>query len=169
VELVPFEEQRDAGLLRRWLHAPHVSRWWGDPQRELAAVLEPPTGGAHALILADGLPVGYLRWQPAPRTELEEAGLSDIPEGAIDIDLLIGEPERIGRGVGSAALRLALAHIRDQRGAPLVMICASVENAPALCACEKAGFRRVRTFDDGEYGQMWLLTAHARGAAPDGR
>lgn len=40
---------------------------------------------------------------------------------------------------------------------PVITLATSVENAPAIRAFEKAGFRRMRTFEYPEYGVMWLL------------
>ena len=40
VRLVPFDPARDAGLISTWLHAPHVTCRWGDPEQALAEVLE---------------------------------------------------------------------------------------------------------------------------------
>ncbi|MCK6455295.1 MAG: acetyltransferase [Phycisphaerae bacterium] len=140
-----------------WLRRPHVVRWWGDPQKQLPVVLERPTGGGDALIIADGVPIGYIRWQRTPRAELEAAGLHEIPEGSVDIDLAIGEADYIGCGVGSRALHLVVQRLESERSTPLVMMGTSVENAIAISACEKAGFRRLRTFDDPEYKRCWLL------------
>jgi hypothetical protein len=67
-------------------------------------VLERPVGGDDALIAFDGTPVGYVRWQLAPRSELEAAGIAEVPDGAIDIDIAIGEEAFVGRGIGPAAL-----------------------------------------------------------------
>jgi hypothetical protein len=67
-------------------------------------VLERPVVGDDALIAFDGTPVGYVRWQLAPRSELEAAGIAEVPDGAIDIDIAIGEEAFVGRGIGPAAL-----------------------------------------------------------------
>jgi len=53
----------------------------------------------HALIVADGMPVGHLCWQKPTRQELEAADPTDLPEGLVDIDILIGEPELPGQGL----------------------------------------------------------------------
>ena len=83
--LDPFNPKEDVGLLAVWVKAPHVARWWGDPDTQLKAVIERPVEGGDALIVADGVAVGYVRWQKASRAELEAAGLSEIPDGTIDV------------------------------------------------------------------------------------
>ena len=100
VELLPFDPAKHAALVAQWLRQPHVSRWGGDPEDQLAAVLERPLGGGDALIAVDGAPVGYVRWQVVLRRELEAAGITDVPDGSIDIDIAIGDERFVGHGVG---------------------------------------------------------------------
>lgn len=163
VWLQPFHPQRDIDRLAAWLRTPHVVRWWGDPQKQLPAVLERPAGGGDALIVADGVPVGYVRWQQTSRAELEAAGLHEIPGGSIDIDIAIGEANYIGCGVGSRALQLVVQRLGSVGSIPLLMMATSVENAIAIRASERAGFRRLRIFDDPEYGPCWLLVYEVPG------
>lgn len=113
------------------------------------------------MIVADGVPVGYVRWQKALRAEMEAAGLHETPEGTIDIDIMIGEADYIGRGVGPRALQLVVQRLRSEGSIPMIMMGTSVDNTMAISAFERAGFRRVRTFDDPEYGPAWLLVYEA--------
>lgn len=103
IRLEPFRPELHSHRLRDWLHRPHVVRWWGDPQLALESSLHcsPETC---AIIVADGVPAGYLSWQTPPRDELEAVGLADLPEDLMDIDILIGEPELIDCGVGQRSL-----------------------------------------------------------------
>lgn len=111
VELETFVPKLHSETLLLWLRRPHVARWWGDAQQGMdnAAQCGPEK---QALIVADGRPVGYLCWQKPARQELDAAGLTDLPQGLVDIDILIGEPELLGRGIGSQALGLLLARFR---------------------------------------------------------
>ncbi|MEW6363573.1 MAG: GNAT family N-acetyltransferase [Acidobacteriota bacterium] len=158
VWLEPFDPERDVVHLAAWVRAPHVARWWGDPETQLPAVLERPAGGGDALIVADAVPVGYIRWQRAPRDELEAAGLHEIPAGTVDIDIAIGEVEYVGCGIASRALTLVVENLAVDRSIPMVMMATSVENTMAISAFEKAGFRRLRKFEDPEYGPMWVFS-----------
>jgi aminoglycoside 6'-N-acetyltransferase len=157
VRLEPFDPESHADLVARWLQTPHVAEWWGDPQQNLAEVLQRPADGDDALILADGVPVGYVRWQKPTRTELDAAGLHEIPDAAMDIDIAIGELSYVGRGVGSRALRQVVEMLAGDTGIPLIMLATSVGNSVAIRAYEKAGFRRLRTFDDPPNGEHWLM------------
>lgn len=164
VTLAPFDPRQDAERLAAWLRAPHVSRWWGDPDTQLKSVLKEPVGGEHALIVADDVPVGYVRWEKASRAELQEAGLHEIPDGTVDIDIAIGELAFVGSGVASRALKIVVEKLISAMSLPMIMMATSVENKMAIRAYEKAGFRRVRVFNDPEYGQMWLFSFEGRSA-----
>jgi RimJ/RimL family protein N-acetyltransferase len=166
VELLPFDPSSDAELLAAWLRKPHISRWWGGPESQLAAVLERPVGGDDALIAFDGAPVGYVRWQLTPRSELEEADIVEVPDGAIDIDIAIGDEAFVGRGIGPAALTQAVAKILETSRPPMIIMGTAIANVSALRAFAKAGFRPMRQFEDPEYGRFWLLrhTAGSTGA-----
>lgn len=155
VALLPIDPARDVEMLARWLSAPHVARWWGGTP--LDELLAPPPGGGHALIAVDGTPVGFIQWGPNPPEELAAAGLIDLPPDTIDIDLFIGEPEWLGRGIGSAALARLAAQLRAEPRSPPLMICTSVDNERAFRAFQRAGFRPLRQFDDPQFGRMWLL------------
>jgi len=158
VRLEEFDPDRDIDQVAAWVQAPHVARWWGDPKTQLAAVRKRPAeGGGDALIVADGVPVGYIRWERAPREELEAAGLGELPEGAVDIDIAIGEADYIGLGIGSRVLTQVAERLGSDATIPMIMIATSVENTLAIGAYEKAGFRRMSTFEDPEYGLMWLF------------
>ena len=155
VRLTTFDPSRDLPLVEAWLHRPHVARWWGDPERALSAVRQHPLA-AHAIILADARPVGYLCWQEPPGEELAAAGLSDLPGGLVDVDILIGEPASLGRGVGPTALSQLLAKLRAD-GVPAVGLCADATNYRALKAYEKAGFRRFRDFYEAGQHMRYLI------------
>ena len=157
VELLKFDPTRDAELLAGWLRKTHVSRWWGDPEVQLKTLLERPVGGGDALIAIDGRPVGYVRWQQVPRHELEAAGIVEVPDGAIDIDIAIGDEAFVGRGIGPAALRQTVARIMETGHPPMIIMGTAISNDSALKAFSKAGFRPVRQFEDPEYGGFWLL------------
>lgn len=113
----------------------------------------------YAPISVGGRPVGYIRWQTVDRADLEAVGLSEIPDGAVGIDLFVGDSAWLGRGVGSATLRLLLERLRGQGKAPLAGLCVSIDNAAAIRASEKAGFHKLRQYDDPIYGRCWVLVA----------
>lgn len=165
VELRRFRPERDTALVAGWLSRTHVARWWGDPAHALAALAKHPAGTA-ALIVADTRPVGYLCWQSPTRAELAEAGLADLPADLVDIDILIGEPDGVGRGIGPEALRQLLGRLRGE-GVRVVGMAAAVANARALRAYAKVGFRPYRDFV--ELGEHYRYLTCDLGDAPPGR
>ena len=163
VRLDTFDPRLHSERLRGWLCRPHVARWWGEPQQHLedSARRSPDT---HAVIVADGTPVGYLCWQRPPQEELEAAGLVDLPEGLVDIDILIGEPELVGQGVGPQALTLLIARLRENPLVSFAGLGTSVSNVCAIRAYEKAGFRLLREFQDPEAGPCRYMVVKVRDA-----
>lgn len=161
-------------MLARWLHRPHVARWWGDPEQALAAARQHPLA-TEAVIEVDARPVGYLCWQRPPREELATAGLSDLPDDLVDVDILIGETDALGQGVGPEALSQLMAKLRAD-GVQVVGLAAATANLRALRAYDKAGFRLFRDFHESGQRMRYLVQtlnpavqpAQAASARPDG-
>ncbi len=133
-------------LLHDWLCRPHVARWWGDPVEALASVTHHPQA-EHALISANGRPVGYVCWR---RLSAEEAGAADLtalPPDHVDVDILIGDPDLLGKGIGSVALSLVFDQLRLE-GIPSVGVGTDGDNHRARRAFEKAGFKLTREFEE---------------------
>ncbi len=154
----------DRPILARWLVRDQVQRWWGDPALNLADFDEHPAS-QRAIITAGGEPIGYMRWRRVQGQELTETGAPAILDGAVDIDLFIGEPEWLGRGAGPAALLLLLKLLAEDPAALLATVSTSVQNARAIRAYEKAGFQRYRQYDDAESGPCWLMLVPLRPSA----
>ena len=154
VRLEAVAPERHRPLIERWLRSPHVVQWWGT-QEEFLSTLERRSSDAHALIAAGGRPVGYLCWQLPSREELEAAHLTDLPETLVDIDIMIGEPEYVGCGIGPMALTLLLKRLESE-GVEVAGVATSVSNRSAIRAFEKAGFGLFRDFEepDGRYRYM---------------
>ena len=130
----------DLTRLRRWLYAPEVKRWWGNPSEQfelLRADLNEPRMRMR-IVSFNGRAFAYAQDYEAhawPQPHLE-----DLPHGSRAIDSFIGWPSMIGRGHGQAYLR-QLAERLCAEGAPLVAIDPAIDNARARRAYEKAGFR----------------------------
>ena len=135
-----FACARDLPRLRRWLLAPEVARWWGDPRDELellrADLNEPRM--AMRIVSFNGRPVAYA--QDYEVHAWPQAHLANLPRGSRAIDSFIGPPSMIGRGHGKAYLSL-LAERLCAEGAPLVAIDPAIDNLRARRAYEGAGFR----------------------------
>lgn len=134
----------DLPRLRRWLSAPDVARWWGNPTEQFellrADLIEPRM--TMRIVSFNGRPFAYA--QDYEVHAWPQAHLAHLPQGSRVIDSFIGWPSMIGRGHGQAYLRL-LAELLCAEGAPLVMIDPAEENLRARRAYEKAGFRAQAT------------------------
>lgn len=154
VLLQPFDARRSP-LLARWLSQPHVSPWYPDPAEHVAWAVNPPEGGDRAFIVADGAPVGYIRWQVATRDLLDSVGLAEVPAGSVDVDILIGESNCVAKGIGPAALGLLVARLGEN--VPLIGLTTSIRNVVAQRAFYKAGFRTLRQYSPPGYGECLLM------------
>jgi RimJ/RimL family protein N-acetyltransferase len=154
----------DLPLLHEWIQRPHVRRWWRE-QRALEQVVEhylPAIEGGdptdHYLVLLDDRPVGMLQtYLVADYPEYAElVGVDDSATAGVDI--LIGEEELTGQGLGTEVLRRFVDDVVFAR--PETTRCIAdpdVENRASIRAFEKAGFHVERTFVDPEDGQTHAL------------
>ena len=151
----------DLPLIEQWLHADHVRSTWGDPDVNIQLLRDSPANGHwRAIIEADGREVGLVLWQHPTRKELDEAGLIDIPESVIDIDIMIGESNEVGRGAGSTAIRLVAEAALSDPDVPFVIAAILLDNLASQRAFAKAGFRSARQFDDVPSGRCVLMVRH---------
>lgn len=141
----------DLSQMHRWLNTPHVRRWWSDARspEEIRAKYAPRIAGEDATrsftIRLDELPIGYI----------QTYRIADYPEynryiGAQDncagVDLFIGEPQLVGRGIGTRVLESFLQSIVFAD--PSVTACAigpEPTNRRAIRAYEKVGFHHWKT------------------------
>ena len=106
------------------------------------------------LVLFNGKPFAYVQsyevhaW-PQPH-------LNHLPIGSRAIDTFIGEPTMIGRGHGSAYLRIMALRLRAE-GAPVIAIDPSEANRRAVRAYYNAGFRIDMTFSSEDGSAVLML------------
>ena len=134
---------QDLPTVRRWLRAPHVSEWWGDPDRQLALVSEDLSHPAmdQFIVFADDRPFAYLQcYDP---TNWPENGFGTLPSGTRGIDQFIGEANMVGKGHGSTMIR-SFVDALLKSGTPRVVTDPDPANARAVKAYEKAGFEKSR-------------------------
>ncbi|HYV15943.1 MAG TPA: GNAT family protein [Conexibacter sp.] len=113
---------------------PSIAEWWGtpdSPEREREGLVNDFDGGAFAIEVGDAL-AGWLGFNE----ELEP----DYKHASLDIFLL---PEHQGRGLGAAALRLAIRWLIDARGHHRFTIDPACRNERAIRAYAAVGFKPV--------------------------
>lgn len=152
--LIGFRPLRtdDLPLLRRWLLTEHVRRWW-DPEvewtpeavaAEWAPLIANPHPTACFVVTHDDRAIGYIQTYPIADNP-EHALHLGVTEDAAGLDLFIGEPDSVHRGLGAPILRHFLREIVFAGGAVACWIDPDPANTAAIRAYEKAGFRHVRT------------------------
>jgi aminoglycoside 6'-N-acetyltransferase len=142
IEFRPIAES-DIPQLQAWLEREHVLLWWRDEDAE--DHLDPTE---HFIIELDGEPVGmvqtylvddYPEWKAVVGTEPDLAGL----------DLLIGEEDAVGRGLGPRVIsQFAREVVFARPETKAVVATVEEENRRSWRAFEKAGFRRVRDVEE---------------------
>ena len=155
----------DLPRLREWLNTPHVYEWWGvssgpgslgglgadtatDSQdyEKYAPGLDPGAAGTRRhIITVDGTAVGLIQWYALADEPEYATVIGETAPGGAGIDLFIGEPTRVNRGLGSEVLDAFVREvvfadpaITHAVGAP------HPDNARSCRAFEKAGFVQVR-------------------------
>ena len=147
----------DEMIVHEWMEADHVRRFWGDPHKNLRQYRQNDDGSQQRIVKTGNRKVGLILWQHPTRRELDEAGLVDIPESVVDIDIMIGELDMVGRGIGSAAIRMVAEQSLVDAAVPFVIAATRTDNVASRRAFEKAGFQTDREFDDPGYGRCVLM------------
>lgn len=143
----------DFPLLARWLARPHVARWWNhetEPEavaRDFGPAARGEEPSEDLLVLLDGEPVALVqrsRYADYPEYGTELRPWVEVPETAVSLDYLIGDPGRVGQGLGPRVIRaLVAATWTDHPDAEAVIVPVNAANRASWRALEKAGFRRV--------------------------
>ena len=151
--MIAFEPLRtdDLPLVREWLGREHVRRWWRDGDESLRHAEDALAGRdrtRYFVIVLDGRPVGLIQTYLL-RDEPEWAALIGEGPGGAGVDLLIGEEDAVGRGVGPQVLERFAREIVFASPQTTALV-ATVEepNRRSWRAFEKAGFRHVRDVEE---------------------
>jgi acetyl CoA:N6-hydroxylysine acetyl transferase len=147
----PLDPQADLDLVHGWMHQPHVVPYWRlDVSRaELAAYLHRAADDHHQQVLlgcVDGEPVSYWEVYWAARDPLAR----HYPAEAADqgVHLLVGPPERTGRGLGRALVEVVVAWLFAREPATRRVVAEpDVRNARMLGVFQRCGFRRAGELD----------------------
>jgi aminoglycoside 6'-N-acetyltransferase len=135
----------DLPLIRRWLEAPEVMRWWGQPDEQYALVsgdLDHPNMDQFIVALDDH-PFGYIQCYGLGTWN---HGFGAQPPKTRGIDQFIGETDMIGRGHGSGFIRQFADGLLTS-GIPRIVTDPDPDNGRAVRAYARAGFHSDRVVD----------------------
>jgi aminoglycoside 6'-N-acetyltransferase len=143
----------DFPLLSRWLAEPHVERWWThDPSPEAVEddfgdVVDGLEPAEDHLALLDGEPVGliqFCRLHDYPEYVEELEPVYPVGEGSGSIDYFVGDPARIGQGLGTEMIRAYVDHIwHAHPEVTHLVVPVNSTNVASWRALRRAGFRLV--------------------------
>ena len=150
----------------RWLTSANVRRWWhaegtwyAEIEQHYLPAIEVKEATKLFLILYEGEPIGFIQsYRISAEDDEAYAGLVDVEDSA-GVDLFIGDPEYLYRGLGRHVIRRFLSeHVFID---PVVEVCVigpEPKNVAAIRAYEKAGFRFFKTIQvPGEPEPEYLM------------
>jgi aminoglycoside 6'-N-acetyltransferase len=147
VELRPMRLS-DLALVERWLSEPHVARWYlvgSSLDAELEDIRLSVTGrqATHMLVvLDDGEPVGWCQWYLC-EVDPEWAAEVGAAPSDVGVDYAIGEPVRVGGGVGTALVAALVSSVRAAQPGCGIVADPDAENHASRRVLEKNGFSLV--------------------------
>jgi aminoglycoside 6'-N-acetyltransferase len=155
---ITFRSLTDADIdeMARWLADPDVYAWYreGEPTVEnLTRIYRPIIDGTDPIrgwiVQVSGTDAGFVQCSEIA-SDSEYAAQLDLPDpfhdGAVGIDLLLGEPRFRDGGWGPVVLRSFLGRIVfGELRSPAAVIAPELMNERAIHAYERAGFRYLKT------------------------
>ncbi len=153
----PFREEHVA-LMRAWLARPHVAEWWDDRTSidEIREDYLTPSDVRPFVVYLDDRPIGFIQSYFAHGAGDGWWEFVDDP-GVVGIDQFIGEPELIGRGLGTAMISAFVARLFEDPVVTRVQIDPSPDNRRAIRCYEKVGFRGEGVVETPD-GPAWYMT-----------
>ena len=145
--------RQDFALLARWLAEPHVAEWWNHEssmdalESDFGSTVDGREPAEDFIVLCDGEPIGvvqYCHFVDYPEYVEEMESVYPVGDGAATIDYLVGDPDRVGRGVGSRLIAEFVDFVwAHDPWATHVVVPVNSANERSWRALLRAGFRLV--------------------------
>jgi RimJ/RimL family protein N-acetyltransferase len=155
----------DLGMLRSWLEASHVRRWWRaertDPViQSIEAGAPRGEVGEACIVEIDGRPIGYIRgyWAARHPSGLWD-GIENVTASTRAIEFLIGEADMVNRKLGRAMIRAFVAGLFEDQDVGRIVADPARDNWPANIALKRVGFRDRGRIDKPGVNAMLLTLA----------
>jgi aminoglycoside 6'-N-acetyltransferase len=152
--------ERHFPLLLKWLETPHVKAWWDqDIQWTYELIQEKyaaSSSSKHCFIICfDKVPIGYIQYYSIHDfSEEPDCETASPRQACAGLDWHIGDPDYIGKGIGPKALVLFLKE-DVYTDFDTLFVDPDTANRAAIRAYEKAGFRKIKTVNNGKV--TWML------------
>ena len=145
----------DEAVLRQWLAAPHVAKWWPNGEAEVREALSHVASGTTQayIIQGNGHDVGYIHAYDAH----DDSYFADRAPGTKGMDLYLGYGDLVNHGLGRRVISAFAGHLLSA-GAPAVVADPDPKNLPAVAAYRAAGFRLYRVHRSAEHGHLILMS-----------
>jgi aminoglycoside 6'-N-acetyltransferase len=141
----------DFSLIATWLAEPHVARWWNHEhtaeaiERDFGDSVDGAEPNEDYLAVLEDKPLGllqYCRYADYPEHLDELSTVLRVPDGAVSIDYLIGDPTQTGQGRGTAMIRAFTDRIwHTDPMATCVLVPVASANRASWRALRRAGFQ----------------------------
>ncbi len=146
-------ELNDLPLLHKWLNNPHVREWY---DKDKSSTLENVTKRYMEKINGDKPTQAFIaNYKNKPVGYIQTYKLNDYPDyvkyinpikNTAGVDLFIGEPDSVGKGLGKLILNKFLAKVVFiQENIESCVVGPEPKNKRAIKAYEKAGFHYLKT------------------------
>lgn len=161
-------EPSDIDLIDLWFHSPHVIEFWGDAPTNIDDFRSTMSGNTdlfnYWIGYVDDTPFCLLITTDAARG-MPEHLVPFLPEtgDAWTLDVLIGPPEFLGRGIAANMLKGFLCHMQRLNGAlQTVLIDPAADNSRAIHVYGKVGFQKISEFipSGGRFQWSHVLMAY---------
>ncbi len=163
-EVISFKKLTpdDISLMIKWFEQPHVSKWWPILAKDeviahfLKRIRSKDTFGF--IVYLGGKPIGYIQYYYIDAAG-EKTGkyLPEFPAHTIGTDQFIGNPEYIGKGVGTQMVKAFIAYVQQlEPNTTTIIVDPEPVNHAAIRCYEKVGFKKVGTYETA-YGACLLM------------
>lgn len=135
-------QEQDIVLIKRWLQAPHVAKWFKHPDAWIEEIEQRKTKYnfiRHFIIEDNNMPIGFCQYYDFSKGG--ETWNGSIPaEGSWSIDYLIGEPDHLGKGCGKSIVIRLTKEIFDCTDAQRILVQPEPENKRSRNTLLSAGY-----------------------------
>lgn len=134
-----FQEE-DIELFKRWLKQDYVLKWYEHPDSWIKEVSEEEFSWIHHFIVeCDGVAIGFCQYYDYSLGG-ETWHNHIVLDHTYSIDYLIGDPEYIGKGLGTKIIRILTERIFRETDAKLIIVQPEADNHASCRTLLSAGY-----------------------------